>query len=140
MNASDALLKSYYDALSGNVSLPVYSAPPADLTTGYVYIAFDSGGNDGDKTAKTYRKQIGIEVHVPNDNYSAGRKAAYDVLEEVETAVWPEIGATVDMTDTGYHMISQALIDMGADDTLYSIERVVRVFLIFEVQFELITS
>lgn len=138
MNASDALLKSYYDALNGVVSLPVYSAPPTETTIGYVYIAFDSGGNDGSKSGKIYRKQISIEAHIPTDNYSAGRKAANDALEEVEAAVWPTVGSVVDMTLNGYRMITQDLADQGADDTLYSVERIVRVFCIFEVTFELI--
>lgn len=136
MSVSDALQKAYYDALTGEEStctLPVYSAPPDDVDA-YIFIAFDLGGNDGTKSGKMYTKRIGIEVHVKNDNYAAGRLAANTEMGLVEATLWPTVGSVIPMDD--YTMVSQNVVEQGADDVLYSVARIIRVYTIFEVIIE----
>jgi len=141
MSPSDALLTSYFTALDGNTTLPVFSAPPdATEVQSYIFIGFDTGGNEGDKTNKSYLKRINIEAHSTQDNYSASRQAALDAIEEIEDLLYPTPGAVIDMSATGYVMTRQELVDQGADDTLYSVTRMVRIYTIFEVELELINS
>jgi hypothetical protein len=137
MYVGEAILKTFYTALNGNVSVPVYSGVLPEAPA-YVYLSFDLGGNEGTKQNKGFIKRQAVEIHVTADNYAAGRANAFNVADEVEQIIWPSPQAVLDMTDYGYQMNAINLVDTTTDDVLYTTSRIIRIILIFEIQIETI--
>lgn len=133
MRQNEALTKAYLSALQG-IGVPVFTAIPDTAPKEYAYI-FDVSQSP-ETTTKTefeYLMQVIIEVHVLGDVYAPTVRRVLDISQAIQTALQPAPHARLQMQG-GYYMIRQQLLSERNDNALFSVTRVMRNILIFEVQ------
>lgn len=101
MELSKALRTGYYNALSGNISAPVYDAfaTPEGLEYPYVLISSQNSVQRFIKGCKAYDVRIVLDV-VTGSTDMIGMDDAEDISEEIENIV--NGGSDLDISANGY--------------------------------------
>ena len=87
-----ALIDGIYNALTGNLSCPVYKSIPKTPASIYVYIHNVMHTEEGTKDDFSYEGTVQIEV-VNESNHRADRKAAQTILGDLRSTLKPSKAA-----------------------------------------------
>lgn len=105
MELSKAVRTGYYQALSGNISAPVYDAfaIPERPQYPYVLISSQTSVQRTIKRCKAYDVSITLDI-VTGSTDQIGMEQAEDIAEEIENIVNPDTFVDIDISGNGYRI------------------------------------
>lgn len=104
MEVSKALRFAYYDALSAQISVPIFDvfALPEDTPYPYILLSTQTSVQMGIKRCKAYDATMLIDIVTGGPGVASGRIQAEDLAEQIEDIVNPDTLVDLDLRANGY--------------------------------------